>query len=248
VADDLDPSSIDLDGPADNDAIYLSVGEVVEDVRPINQGDVFRGITLPGFEEGHHDMVMLTTHPCSLRAGPKLKPRMQAAPLIRSKAVVPGQWTSQHKRSMPLPGVLGDGKFYTATLTETSIVTPEQLSTAERIAALSDDGLHLLQQRIVWACTHTVMKLDTIADYSAPVLAEIELLEEWNIGLGAHYEEDRPTRLATVASDFEEFIKTSGVQADLQLSRKRGDARRRAREELQRRLDAEDGENKRQPA
>jgi hypothetical protein len=138
---------------------------------------------------------------------------------------------------MPLPDVQ-DGKFFTATLTESSIVTPAQLAEAERIAVLSDDGIHLLQQRIVWASTHTVMNLDTIAEYSAPALAEIELLEEWNLALCSADEPDRPARLAVIASDFENYIRPSGVQADLAHERKRGDARRRAREELGRRAEA----------
>lgn len=62
---------------------YLAVGDIVEDARPINQGDVYRGITLPGFPAGDHHIVILTTHPCSLRAGARLKPRLQAAPVRR---------------------------------------------------------------------------------------------------------------------------------------------------------------------
>ena len=36
---------------------YLAVGDIVEDARPINQGDVYRGITLPGFPAGDHHIV-----------------------------------------------------------------------------------------------------------------------------------------------------------------------------------------------
>jgi hypothetical protein len=230
-----------LDAPDDDDAVYLAVGSVVEDVRPVNQGDVYRGITLPGFPANDHDIVILTTHPCSLRAGAVLKQRLQAAPVRRAKHISPADWAASFQRHMPLPGLL-QNKAYMATLTESSIVTPSQLAGADRIAALSEDGILLLQQRLVWAMTHAVIRLDTLAEYSAPAFAEIELLEEWNDALCADDEADRPKRLAAIAEEFETYIRTSSVQADLAQERKRGDARRRARNELGRRVDALDSD------
>ncbi len=230
-----------LDAPDDDDVLYLAIGGVVEDVRPVNQGDVYRGITLPGFPADDHDIVILTTHPCSLRAGAGLKQRLQAAPIRRGKQISPADWGSSFLRQMPLPGLMDD-KAYMAMLTESSIVTPSQLAGAERIAALSEDGILLLQQRLVWALTHAVIKLDTLAAYSAPAFAEIELLEEWNEALCLDHDADRPKRLAAIAEEFETFIRTSGVQADLAHERKRGDARRRAREELRLRIEATDTE------
>lgn len=226
-----------LDVPDDNEAIYLAVGEVVDDLRPINQGDVYRGIRLPGFPDGDHDIIILTTHPCSLRAGPKLKPRLQAAPVRRGKQIAPHEWATSYLRQMPLP-TLCDDKSYMATLTESSVVTPAQLDGAERIAALSETGILLLQQRLVWALAHAVIGRDTLADFSAPAFAEIEMLEEWNEGLCSADEPDRPARLAAIAEQFEEHIRTTTLQADLADATKRGDARRRLREELRRRTEA----------
>jgi hypothetical protein len=226
-----------LDAPDDDEAIYLSVGGEVEDVRPVNQGDIYRGISLPGFPAGDHDVVILTTHPCSLRAGAKLKSRLQAAPVRRGKQLAVADWATAYLRQMPLPGLL-DGKAYMATLAESSVVTPAQLAGAQRIAALSESGILLLQQRLVWTLTHAVIGLDTLADYSAPVFGEIELLEEWNEALCEADEMNRPVRLAAIADEFETYIRDSGVQTDLSHERKRGDARRRAREELQRRIES----------
>ena len=50
--------------------------------------------------------------------------------------------------------------------------------------------------------------------------------------------EDRPARLAAIAEEFETYIRTSGVQADLRHEKTRGDGRRRVREELRRRMEA----------
>ncbi len=238
-----------LDAPDDDDAIYLAVGEVVDDLRPINQGDVYRGITLPGFPADDHNIVILTTHPCSLRAGPKLKPRLMAVPVRPGQQIAPAKWATSFSRQMPLPNLV-DEKAHMAALTEASVVTPAQLEAADRIAALSEDGIQLLQQRLVWALTHVVIDLDTLAEYSAPAFAEIELLEEWNMALCAPDDGDRPARLATIAREFETYIRSSGVQADLARERKRGDARRRARDELRSRVEAsaESDEGERQTA
>lgn len=228
-----------LDAPEDDDALYLVVDEIVEDTRPVNQGDVYRGITLPGFPADDHDVVILTTHPCSLRAGPRLRPRLQAAPVKRGRHLKRDEWPTAYQRQMPLPNLLG-GKSYMATLAESSIVTQADLAGAERIAALSEKGIQILQQRLVWALTHAVVDLDTLADYSAPAFAEIEILEQWNEKLCAAGEQRRPARLAAIAEDFETYIRESGVQADLAHERSRGDARRRALQELARRVDALD--------
>jgi hypothetical protein len=236
-----------LDAPDDDDAVYLAVGEVVDDRRPINQGDVYRGVALPGFPEGDHDIVILATHPCSLRAGAKLKPRLLAAPVRRAKHIAAEEWATSYQRQMPLPGLLDD-KSYTAILTELGVVSPAQLELADRIAALSDDGIYLLQQRLVWALTHAVVGLDTLAEYSAPALAEIELLEEWNMALCAEGKNDLTSRLIKVANDFEDYVRASGVQADLAQARKRGDARRRTREELRRRVDSSSGNDEQKTA
>jgi hypothetical protein len=232
------PVSHDLDAPADDEELYLAVGDDVDDLRPVNQGDVYEGIALPGFEAGHHDLVMLATHPCSLRKGAALKPRLQAAPVTRAKSITAHEWATDHKRSMPLPQ-LRDGKFYAATLTEVSIVTPAQLAAASRIATLSDKGVQLLNQRLIWAMTHTVVGLDTVAEFAAPALAELELLEEWNMRLCGDQASERADKLGRLAVEFEDFIRASGVQAALEQEQTRADARRRAREELQRRIAAE---------
>lgn len=226
------PHSLDL--PEDDESLYLIVGETADDVRPVNQGDVFRGITLPGFAVDDHELIILTTHPCSLRAGARLKPRLQASPVYHSRYLPPEQWADSYLRQMPLPALLED-RHHMVTLTEAGIVTPEQLAAAERIAVLSETGILLLQQRLVWALAHAVVGRETLADYSAPAFAEIELLEEWNRGLCDADEPDRPTRLADIAQQFEEYLRTSGLQAQLADRTMRGDARRRVRDELRRR-------------
>lgn len=50
-----------------------------------------------------------------------------------------------------------------------------------------------------------------------------------------HDEADRSARFVAIADEFETYIRTSGVQTDLREEKRRGDARRRARDELRHR-------------
>jgi hypothetical protein len=93
----------------------------------------------------------------------------------------------------------------------------------------------------------TVIELDTLMEYSAPAFAEVELLEEWYEALCAEDELDRPARLMAIAAAFEDYITQSSVQADLAKERTRSAARRRTREELASRVEAQ-GEGAQQSA
>lgn len=227
-----------LDSPTSDEDLYLTVGDDILATRPVSQGDVFDGITLPGFPTGHHDSILLVTHPCSLRAGPHLKARVQAAPVTRGQHLPPARWPSAFQRHLPLPG-LPKGDFM-AALTETGIVTPEQLEASRRVAVLSEHGTLLLQQRLVWSLTHAVIGLDTLEEYSAPAFAEIELLEEWNEQLCAGLEgDDLARQIVAEAVEFERYIRSdTDIQERLQVPSTRGDARRLARDEIRRRAAA----------
>lgn len=61
------------------DALYDQRGEVSWS-RPLLQGDIFEQIVLPGFGEDPR-MVQIVTHPCAMRKGPALLPRITVAPI-----------------------------------------------------------------------------------------------------------------------------------------------------------------------
>src|ERR1019366_8528714 len=170
-----------LDGPADDQELYEALGEQCGDLRPICQGDVFSGVTLPGFDEDH-ELVMLVGHPCTLREGPALRPRLQAAPVRSYQRVPARKWPTRDKKVFPLPGP-DDAGHLAASLAETGMARREQLTYANRVVTLAPRAILLLQQRIVWNSAHTVVRLDTFEEHNAPMLTELGLLEDWNIRL-----------------------------------------------------------------
>ena len=205
-ADPAERGPTDLDGPPDDEDLYeIPFGEPNDDLRPVCQGDVYAGICLPTYD-GEHDHVLLATHPCSMRAGPRLRPRIQAFAVGSHQHVAPSRWPGGFKKVMPLPA-LTDTQHRAGRLVDTGPVTPEQLANAARVATLSHLGILLLQQRIIWTLAHTVVRLDTLAEHTGPALAELELLEHWNEEHCAHLEgEDRVAALAQTAQDFEDYI------------------------------------------
>ena len=129
--------AVELDRPSSVESLYIARGDPVEPWRPIMSGDIFRGVGIPGV--GDHDVVMLISHPCSMRRGADLLPNLQALP-IRSYQSVPLEgWSSGHFRALPLPGLgqperTGD---LAAILTDIGMVSSSELDLAERIACLS---------------------------------------------------------------------------------------------------------------
>lgn len=109
-----------VDGPNDDEERYLAMREDIGALRPVSQGDVFRGITLPGFPDGDHDLILLSTHPCSLRTGANLKPRVQGVPVRPWQYVPPSAWPSSHLRVFPLPNLAAGHQA--AILTESGVV------------------------------------------------------------------------------------------------------------------------------
>lgn len=237
LAEDADENlRRELDAPGEDGEIYEACGEEVDDLRPICQGDVFDGVSLPGFEQGDHSMVLLAQHPCSLRKGAALRPRVQAVPVRTYRHVAPALWATGHLRVFPLPDLNGS-RHLAADLSEAGVVTSEQLEAAHRIFTLSQRGILLLQQRIVWTAAHTVIGLDVFEDYNAPALAEIELLEFWNEQLCDDRDAGRADVLVAIAEEFESYIRAEGLQGALTKPDRRADARRTIRMEAIRRAE-----------
>jgi hypothetical protein len=225
-----DPS--ELGCPDSVEQLYDARGEEVDALRPVCQGDVYSGLQMPGFDDDQP--LILIAHPCSMRTGASLRPRLQACPVRTYDKVPLKKWTG-HGRVLPLPELRTDSDHHAGFLIETGVVDAEALKGATRIATLSKDGILFLQQRIVYALTHTLVGLDTLAKHSAVALDEIELLESWNEELcGDLPDGDVQAGLDKVAYEFEEFMRT-GPRGRLIEPTTRGQARAEIRAEAQRR-------------
>lgn len=157
------------------EALYDERGHVSW-CRPLLQGDVFDGVVLPGF--GADPMkVQVVSHPCAMRTGATLTSRITVAP-VEPHASVTGRGWAGHLRVMPLAELVGDQHFATRFVDVTAAPT-RLLTKARRIATLSNQGIYVLQQRLIKHYTRVEMPLDLLRRESAPVLTEAQLQWDW---------------------------------------------------------------------
>lgn len=159
----------------DPDALYDERTDVSR-ARPILQGDVFDGVILPGFSE-EPMKVQIVAHPCAMRTGANLAPRITVAP-VETYQEVTGQGWNGNLRVMPLAQLTSFGNFATK-FADVTACPVELLIREQRIATLSHRGIYILQQRLVKHYTRLEMPLELMRRESAPVLTEAEIQWHW---------------------------------------------------------------------
>jgi hypothetical protein len=159
----------------ESDSLYDERGNVSW-ARPLLQGDVFDGIILPGFGDQPRK-VQIINHPCAMRTGADLTPRITVAPVERHAAVTGRGWDG-NLRVMPLPD-LADGTHFATKFVDVTAAPAEQFTRPRRIATLSHQGIYILQQRVVKHYTRVEMPLELLRRESAAVLTESVLQWEW---------------------------------------------------------------------
>lgn len=80
----------------------------------------------------------------------------------------------------PIPGVSNPA----ACIRQISSPSTKSLLNENRVAAMTDTGIQLLQQRMVYHLSRVIIDLVELAEQSAPILAEVDLHEEWVTDLG----------------------------------------------------------------
>lgn len=148
----------------------------VSRARPLLQGDVFEGVLLPGFGDDPRK-VQIVAHPCAMRVGADLTPRIKVAPVEPHQLVSGRDWQGQ-LRVMPL-AELADGQHFATKFVDVTACPAELLTRSNRIATLSNQGIYVLQQRLIKHYTRVEMELEVLRRQSAPVLTEAELLWDW---------------------------------------------------------------------
>jgi hypothetical protein len=160
----------------ESESLYDERGNVSW-ARPLLQGDVFDGIVLPGF--GDQPMkVQIINHPCAMRTGANLTPRITVAPVEPHPQVFGQRGWDGNLRVMPLP-VLIDEKHFATKLVDVTAAPAELLTRPQRIATLSHQGIYILQQRLIKHYTRVEMPLELLRRESAAVLTEGVLQWDW---------------------------------------------------------------------
>ena len=162
-----------LDAPDDPADLWLDTGPGrASPSRPLMQGDVILTGVGP---------VCVCSHACSMRRGAQFHDTQIVAPTQDHD--VPrwhGSFDWMPLPGAPLPGITNPA----ACIRELRSERTAELQAGERVAVMADAGVHLLQQRIAHHLSRVIIGLRELAEHSAPVLAEVELHEEWVETLG----------------------------------------------------------------
>lgn len=234
-----------LAAPGSIEEIYLGRDGDLEPFRPILTGDVFRDITIPGVGIDHV-FAAVVSHPCNMRgAAGQLLERIEMCPVTTYQDIPLDQWPDGHFKVFPLPSFGSGFKAAAVRFEETGMVPKGELQLGRRVASLTERGTLILLQRLIFRKSRADVALATLERACAHVLAEAELLEEWNetiVSRRAEIGEDLEDALAEEAQRFDEFLGTTprigepSRRDSLTDQHRRPNVRREVRDELRRRL------------
>lgn len=163
--------------PASINELYRDRGEI-ENTIPLAQGDVFDNVDVPALGDAPMT-VQVVMHPCSLRQGANLRPRITVAPVRKVGRQDANAWRSKYFNHMILPALYGNEDVYVTDFRDLAPVSSDNLTLESRVAVLSAVGTILLQQRMIFAQTRLAIEQHELATAAAPIFAEIDMQETW---------------------------------------------------------------------
>lgn len=158
----------ELETPDNPESIYLARLDEVGEYRPTFTGDIY--------ELGDGHLVMVLQHPCALRRGVQLHPKLLVAPVAPGS--IRSNWASAPIATMPLPKLIAD-QDHSADFVNLELPDSSTLSACKRIAVLSQSGVNLLMQRWVHHSTRLVVPTFTYSESTIGPFDEADLTEEW---------------------------------------------------------------------
>lgn len=211
----------------DPDALYDERVDVSR-ARPLLQGDVFDDVVLPGFGE-EPVKVQIVAHPCAMRRGANLNPRITVAPVLPYQEITGQKGWDGNVRVMPLARLVADENFATK-LADVTACPADLLTRGRRIATLSHRGIYVLQQRLVKHYTRLELSLELLRHESAPVLTEAEIQWHWIEEVLNEAELCDDDAIAAEAHMFEKWLRdgTPSMQLRLRAEVHHADVRREA--------------------
>lgn len=175
---DTDPE--ELEAPPSADALYYYRADEVVPERPVQTGDVFHTVSIPGLTDGG-GLAIVLNHPCSMRSnGVDLIERLQLARVKPYQEVHLNAWGRHHLRVMPLPDPRADNEHYAVDFAEFGLVPTSSLDLEQRVACLDPLGINLLQQRFIFNVSRFIVPTKKLHRSCAVAFQEVDLLEEWN--------------------------------------------------------------------
>lgn len=159
-----------LESPESSDDLYLGRGVEVADfvTRPAFTGDVFL------LESGR--IVALVQHPCAMRRGISLAPKLLACEVKVNDSGTPKDWSRGHFKKMFLPDL--DGASYFIDFEEFDAFSRDELEKGTRMAILSSLGVNLLTQRWLYHNSRVIVPSITINAQTSGPFEEADLMQE----------------------------------------------------------------------
>lgn len=160
----------DLETPQSSEELYLAYGDDVSDfkARPAFTGDIYK--------LSPDRIVALVQHPCAMRRGVELAPRLLVCEVRVNRSGVPSDWSTGYFKRMFLPELAGAS--FVIDFEEIDVVTREELEAAERMAILSNRGVNLLVQRWLHHNSRVVVPTITINAQASGPFEEADLIQE----------------------------------------------------------------------
>jgi hypothetical protein len=192
-----------LEAPGTDEApefssLYRARGDEVGLQRPIFTGDVFFGVPVIG-EAAPRDVIVLQ-HPCVIRRGVELAPKLLVAEIAVDPALAPSRWPLGHYRKMPLPELQIEhgSKHYSAFFERHQLAMREDLDLTLRTALMSQRGVNLLMQRWVHHNSRVIVPTQNYQEVTGAQYEEADIIEEWCVD---RYEDDVSLETATAEID-----------------------------------------------
>ena len=161
-------------------SLYRARGDEVVAQRPIFTGDVLFGVPVIGEDEPKN--VLVLQHPCVIRRGLVLTPKLLVAEVRPEGVNRPSRW-DRLPRQMPLSQLVVDGTpaHYAAFFVDHQLVRRESLDVNRRVACMSQRGVNLLMQRWVHHNSRVIVPTYEYQDVTSPQYEEADIIEEWCI-------------------------------------------------------------------
>jgi hypothetical protein len=173
-----------------------------------------QGVAIPGVEDAESEeateqLAMITTHPCSMREGAKLKDHVEVRRVVRWRQIPLQGWATAPTGILPLPELREDNpnQHYAVVFELVGRIRTNSLDPNSRIACLSEEGVAYLYQRLVRNTTRFTPPMRLLSEVSEPIFLAAELQEDWNRAFLKDLPTDKlPEALLREADTFDELL------------------------------------------
>lgn len=163
------------------ESLYRARGDEVVAQRPIFTGDVFFDVSVVGEEQTQN--VIVLQHPCVIRKGVELTPRLLVAEVVSAAVLPPSQWAEKYFRQLPLAELVNGDKpeHFAAFFDRHHLIKRKGLDLDRRVVTMSQRGVNLLMQRWVHHNSRMVVPTHEYQKVTSAQYDEADIIEEWCI-------------------------------------------------------------------